>query len=70
MSTNFKGKVVAITGAASGIGLATSKMLVERGAIVAMADLNGELLKTVVAEIEASGATVTGTGKTLYSRPF
>jgi len=63
MSTNFKGKVIAITGAASGIGRATATMLASRGAIVAIADLNSELLATAASELEASGATVTATGQ-------
>ena len=63
MSTNFRGKVIAITGAASGIGLATSKMLASRGAILAIADLNEALLKSAVAEIQFTfGVAVTGTG--------
>lgn len=36
----MQGKVIAITGGASGIGLATAKMLAERGAIVCIADVN------------------------------
>jgi NAD(P)-dependent dehydrogenase (short-subunit alcohol dehydrogenase family) len=63
MSTDFKGKVIAITGAASGIALATSKMLAGRGAILAMADRNEKLLDTAVSELKSSGATVTGTGE-------
>lgn len=61
MSTNLKGKAIAVTGAASGIGRATAKMLAERGAILAIADLNGEALETVVSELKSSGAVVTGT---------
>lgn len=60
MSTDFKGKVIAITGAASGIAFATSKLLAERGAILAMADRNEKLLDTAVSELKSSGATVTG----------
>ncbi|KAH8769303.1 3-oxoacyl-reductase [Hyaloscypha finlandica] len=61
MSTNLKGKAIAVTGAASGIGRATAKMLAERGAVLAIADLNGEALETVVSELKSSGAAVTGT---------
>lgn len=63
MSTNFKGKVIAITGAASGIGLAASKMLASRGAIVAMSDFNEKLLNESASELKSSGATVTATGE-------
>lgn len=63
MSTNFAGKVIAITGAASGIGLATSKMLASRGASLALADLNAALLQTAVEDIKAeAGGEVVGTG--------
>jgi NAD(P)-dependent dehydrogenase (short-subunit alcohol dehydrogenase family) len=66
MSTDFKGKVIAITGAASGIAFATSKLLAERGAILAMADRNEKLLDTAVLELKSSGATVTGTGEFIH----
>ncbi len=37
---SLRGKIAAVTGAASGIGLATSKALVEAGAKVVMVDYN------------------------------
>jgi NAD(P)-dependent dehydrogenase (short-subunit alcohol dehydrogenase family) len=61
MSTQFQGKVIALTGAASGIGLATSKMLASRGAIVAMADMQEGLLKEAVKEIETAGGEASPT---------
>ncbi|WP_325560275.1 SDR family NAD(P)-dependent oxidoreductase, partial [Pedobacter sp.] len=36
MNTNISGKVIVITGASSGIGLATAKKLSEQGAIVSL----------------------------------
>lgn len=42
---SFDGKVIAITGGASGIGLATAKVVSERGGIVCIADRDPEALK-------------------------
>jgi NAD(P)-dependent dehydrogenase (short-subunit alcohol dehydrogenase family) len=41
---SFNGKVCAVTGAGSGIGLATAKLLSEKGATVCIADVNAEAL--------------------------
>lgn len=41
---NFKGKVAIVTGAASGIGLATANMLLQNGALVTLLDINYENL--------------------------
>jgi NAD(P)-dependent dehydrogenase (short-subunit alcohol dehydrogenase family) len=40
----LKGKVIAITGAASGIGLATAHLLASRGATLSLADMSSEAL--------------------------
>jgi len=61
MSTLFQGKVIAITGGASGIGLATAKMLASRGATVALSDLQEAALTSAVKSIESAGGTATGT---------
>jgi len=47
----FENKVVVITGAASGIGLATAKLLASRGARLSMADVNEKNLDAAAAEI-------------------
>jgi short-subunit dehydrogenase len=52
------GRVVAITGAARGIGLATARMLVARGARVAIGDLDGPLAELVAAELGCHGAAL------------
>jgi NAD(P)-dependent dehydrogenase (short-subunit alcohol dehydrogenase family) len=51
-SQQFSGKVIAITGAASGIGLATAHLLASRGAKLSLADLQEEALKNAQSEIQ------------------
>jgi 3-oxoacyl-[acyl-carrier protein] reductase len=43
---NLKGKGIVVTGGASGLGLATTKLLAAEGAKVAMIDLNGAALES------------------------
>jgi NAD(P)-dependent dehydrogenase (short-subunit alcohol dehydrogenase family) len=57
---NFRGKVIAITGGASGIGLATVKLLIQVGARVSIADLHRQHLDELVAEIKSSGGEALG----------
>ena len=49
MATGLKGKVAVITGAASGIGLATANALMDAGATVVMVDRNEAALNDLVA---------------------
>jgi NADP-dependent 3-hydroxy acid dehydrogenase YdfG len=49
------GKVIAITGASSGIGRATASLLAAHGAFVVLGARNADALKAVVDEIAASG---------------
>ena len=58
---DFTGKVVVITGAASGMGLETAKLLAAKGAKISMADVQEEALKTAAADIEKAGGTVLAT---------
>jgi len=51
MSQQFQGKVAAITGAASGIGLECARSLLAEGATVALVDRAEETLKTLCAEL-------------------
>jgi len=50
---NFTGKVVLITGGASGMGAASVREFAKAGAQVVIVDINGALAKTVAAEIGA-----------------
>jgi len=52
---SFEGKVAFITGGASGIGLGISKVLVERGAQVVMADLRQDHIDDALAEFAGGG---------------
>ncbi|ROT34501.1 3-oxoacyl-reductase [Sodiomyces alkalinus F11] len=51
---SIKGKVIALTGAASGIGRATAVQLASLGARLSLADANAKLLSEVEAELTAA----------------
>jgi len=53
--SGIDGKVVAITGASSGIGEATARLLAQRGALVALGARRTDRLDEIVASIEADG---------------
>ena len=50
--SSLEGKVIALTGGASGIGLATAKLLAQRGAILSLADINGKQLEAAAKSLE------------------
>lgn len=54
---SFAGKVVAVTGAASGMGLATAKGLFARGASLSLADIREDALDKAVSEIKAASSS-------------
>jgi NAD(P)-dependent dehydrogenase (short-subunit alcohol dehydrogenase family) len=56
----FDGKVAAVTGAASGIGLALATRFVAAGMKVALADVERSALDEAVAKLRAGGGTVVG----------
>ena len=56
----LQNKVVVITGAASGMGLAMAKRFTAEGASVVAGDWNKERLEAAVAEIKASGGKIIG----------
>ncbi|KAI1843564.1 hypothetical protein JX266_010197 [Neoarthrinium moseri] len=56
-SGQLAGKVIALTGAASGIGLETAHLLASRGATLSLADVQEEALKGVQADIQSKFQT-------------
>jgi len=56
---SVKGRLAVVTGAASGIGLATARELARRGAELALCDVDGERLERAAHELMARGALVT-----------
>jgi NAD(P)-dependent dehydrogenase (short-subunit alcohol dehydrogenase family) len=57
MNLSFANKVALVTGAASGLGLATAKAFAEAGASVAMADWNEKAVLAAAEELAAQGHT-------------
>ena len=64
------GRVVAITGAARGIGLATARALAERGYRVAIGDLDGAEAEAAAGDLpgDASGFALDVTDEDSFSR--
>jgi len=57
---DFTGQVALVTGASSGMGLATAQAFAESGAAVVLADINDESLRAATAELRAHGHEVLG----------
>ena len=64
----FKHKVAVVTGAASGLGLATAERIAREGGSVMMTDVNAEALESHVQRIKATGASVEGMTSDISSR--
>src|SRR5436190_6056123 len=59
-SYDFEGQVALVTGAASGMGLATSKAFAEAGAAVVLADFNKGGLDTATGALTSAGHQAIG----------
>ena len=57
-STSLRGKSAIITGATSGIGLATARLMAEHGVKLCLADINEAGLQQVAEELKSEGAEV------------
>ena len=60
MRCSFENKVALVTGAASGMGLATAKAFAEAGAAVALADVNGDGARAAADALVAAGHKALG----------
>ncbi|MGW6240280.1 glucose 1-dehydrogenase [Streptomyces sp. NPDC055094] len=57
---NFENKVALVTGAASGMGLATARAFAEAGAAVVLADVDDDAVRTAAEELTLSGRQAIG----------
>src|SRR3989475_5400962 len=57
---DFRGQVALVTGASSGMGLATARAFAEAGAAVVLADINDKALRTATDELTAAGHQAIG----------
>ena len=57
---DYTGQVALITGASSGMGLATARAFAEAGAAVVLADINSTALNTATATLRSNGHQVLG----------
>src|SRR5215467_11260336 len=55
MNLSFESKVALVTGAASGMGLATAEAFAEAGAAVALVDLNEAAVAKAIQRLPAAG---------------
>src|SRR3977135_2217946 len=55
MNISFENKVALVTGAASGLGLATAKAFAESGASVVLADTNEKAVRSAAEQLSAQG---------------
>lgn len=58
MTPSIKNQLVAVTGAASGIGRATCELLAQNGGLLSLADKDGDALKKIARKLTDQGASV------------
>jgi NADP-dependent 3-hydroxy acid dehydrogenase YdfG len=61
MAAGIAGHLFAITGAASGIGRATAELLASNGALLSLADKNGDAVQQLAESLAKQGAVVYST---------
>jgi NAD(P)-dependent dehydrogenase (short-subunit alcohol dehydrogenase family) len=66
---DFKGRVALVTGAGSGMGLATARALAAHGASVTLADINQDALRGVADELIAARQQVLAVATPPTNRP-
>jgi NAD(P)-dependent dehydrogenase (short-subunit alcohol dehydrogenase family) len=59
---DFTGKVALVTGAASGMGLATARAFAESGAAVVLADIDKDAVQAAAEELTSAGHQAVGVG--------
>jgi NADP-dependent 3-hydroxy acid dehydrogenase YdfG len=68
MSQNVEGKVVVITGASSGLGEATAKILSAQGATVVLGARRQDRIQALAKELTISGAKALGVATDVADR--
>lgn len=68
MNENISGKVVVITGASSGLGAATARVLSQQGAIVVLGARRADRIEALASELTSAGAKAVAIGTDVTNR--